>query len=134
MELDYVQIGKRLRYLRGTLTQAAFGEPIGYGYGYVKNCEHGKKPSLEYLHQIVEFYGASIAWIIYGIEPIYSTAKFELVEAPFDPDLQKMINVLKNLMECDDPDIRGWAKVQFKHAFAEYFSNTLPDNKLNIED
>lgn len=123
MKLDYVEIGKRLRYLRGTLTQAAFGEPIGYGYGYVKNCEHGKKPSLEYLHQIVDFYGASIAWIIYGIEPIYSNQKIESPKITSDPELQKMINVLKNLMEGDDADIRGWTKVQFKHAFAEYLKN-----------
>ena len=41
------------------------------------------------------------------------------VEAVFDPDLKMMIDVLKELMESGDPDLRGWAKIQFKRAFGE---------------
>jgi hypothetical protein len=119
MELNYTEIGARLKIIRGALSQAAFGEPIGYGYGYVKNCEHGKKPSLEYIHKIVEHYGASISWIIYGIEPIYSDNKSNRKELPFDSDLAQMTLTLKRLIESDDPDIRGWTKIQFKRTFTD---------------
>ncbi len=41
-EIEYNNIGKRLREVRGKLSQTAFGKPLGYKYGYVKDCEHGK--------------------------------------------------------------------------------------------
>lgn len=121
MELDYIIIGKRLKYLRGELSQAAFGKNIGYSYGYVKNCEHGKKPSLEYLHQVVEYYGASINWILYGIEPIYSIINPKPDFAiPNDSDLAKMIEILIALMNKNQ-EIRAWTKIQFKRTFTEYY-------------
>lgn len=122
MELNYIQIGKRLKEVRGKLTQAAFGEQFEYGYGYVKNCEHGKKPSLEYLHKIAEHYDLSMDWIIYGKDPISSinSPQTPKVEAIFDPDLKLMMDVLKELMESGDADLRGWAKIQFKTAFQQH--------------
>lgn len=120
MELDYIIIGKRLKYLRGELSQAVFGKNIGYSYGYVKNCEHGKKPSLEYLHKVVEYYGASINWILYGIEPIYSTELKTDFVPPYDSDLTKMIEILIALMNKNQ-EIRAWTKIQFKRIFTEYY-------------
>jgi transcriptional regulator with XRE-family HTH domain len=117
MELNYTAIGARLKFLRGSLSQTAFGDSIGYSYGYVKNCEHGKKPSIEYLHKVVEHYGASISWIIYGIEPIYANSEIKKNDMSFDSDLEQMTITLKKLIESDDPDIRGWTKVQFKRIF-----------------
>ena len=69
MDLDYVQIGERLKKVRGKISLAAFGDQFGYSYSYVRSCENGKKPSLEYLHEIVNFFGVSLNWLIYGIEP-----------------------------------------------------------------
>lgn len=122
MELDYIQIGKRLKEIRGKLSQAAFGEKIGYGYGYVKNCEHGKKPSLEYLHSVVEHYALSMDWLIYGIDPISSdkVQQTQKIEAISDPDLKRMIDILKELMESDNPHMRSWAIVQFETAFNQH--------------
>jgi transcriptional regulator with XRE-family HTH domain len=130
MELDYTQIGKRLKEVRGKLTQAAFGEQLGYGYGYVKNCEHGKKPSLEYLHKITKHYNLSMDWLLYGEDPISSSDAMQKVEAIFDPDLKRMIDVLKELMESDNQNLRGWAIIQFENAFKEHCA-AVDEKKLH---
>ena len=117
MDLDYVQIGKRLKQVRGSLTQAAFGAQFGYGYGYIKSCEHGKKPSLEYLHKVAQYYKLSMDWIIYGIDPIEATND-DIVPLT-NNDLNEMIKTLTTLMNNSDPDVRGWAKIQFKNAFKD---------------
>jgi len=56
--------------------------------------------------------------------------KTQKVEAVFDPDLKMMIDVLKGMMESGDPDLRGWAKIQFKNAFKEHCA-TLDQKKLH---
>ena len=68
MDLNYLEIGKRLREIRGSLSQNKFAEDLGYKNGYIRNCELGKKPSLEYLNKIKEKYSISIEWILYGEE------------------------------------------------------------------
>ena len=132
MELDYIQIGKRLKEVRGKLTQAAFGEQFGYGYGYVKNCEHGKKPSLEYLHEVAKKYNLSMDWLLYGKDPICSieNQQTQKVEAIFDPDLKRMLDILKELMESDNPHMRSWAIIQFQTAFKEHCA-THDEKKLH---
>lgn len=134
MELDYIKIGERLKQVRGKMSLTAFGEQLGCSYSYVRNCEHGKKPSLEYLHAIVEFFGISMNWLMYGIGHMNlhdnSAQETQKVEAIFDPDLKDMMDVLKALMESGDADLRGWAKIQFKNAFKEHCA-TLDEKKLH---
>ena len=118
-EIDYREVGKRLKEVRGTLSQAAFGEPLGYKYGYVKDCEHGKKPSIEYLLKVSNCYEVSLDWLIKGIVPIGSNnSKHEPI---FDQDLKEMTDVLRRLLENDNSDMRGWTKVQFKKIFGEHY-------------
>lgn len=127
-EPDYKAIGARLREVRGSLSQTAFGEPIGYKYGYVRDCEHGKKPSLEYLFKVSSYYSVSLEWLLKGISSM--DANKPKVEAVFDPDLKMMFDVLKELMESGDPDIRGWAKIQFKEAFKQHCA-TYAEKKIH---
>lgn len=128
-EPDYKKIGERLREIRGPLSRKAFGDSVGgYSYAYVRDCEAGKKPSIEYLLKISNTYNISLDWLIKGIVPIDTTT--QKVEAVFDPDLKMMIDVLKSLMESGDPDLRGWAKIQFKTAFKEHCA-TLDEKKLH---
>lgn len=122
-EIEYNNIGRRLRELRGKLSQTAFGEPLGYKYSYVKDCEHGKKPSLEYLFKVSNYYSASLDWLIKGIESIRAN------ESGVDTELDEMYDVLKFLMQNFDPNLRGWAIVQFRKSFAEYFS--VEDGKID---
>lgn len=123
-DCDYKKIGQRLKELRGSLSQSAFGKPLGYKYSYVKNVEHGTKPSLEYLIKVAEYYNASLDWLLRGVAQNNANCeeispKQQKVEAVFDPDLKIMIDVLQNLMLDGDPDLRGWTKIQFKRAFGE---------------
>lgn len=117
-EPDYKAIGVRLKEVRGTLSQKAFGESIGYSYSYVKDCEHGKKQSLEYLFKVSAVYKVSLEWLLKGTVVI--DAATQKVEAVFDPDLKRMIDVLKSIMESDSPHMRSWAIVQFETAFKEH--------------
>lgn len=117
-ELNYKEIGTRLREVRGLLSQTAFGEPLGYKYGYVKDCEHGKKPSLEYLFKVSTLYGVSLEWLIKGVAPI--DAKIQKIEATFDPDLKHMVDILKELMESGNQNLRGWTIIQFENTFKQY--------------
>ena len=116
-EPNYKGIGLRLREVRGELSQTAFGEPLGYKYGYVRDCEHGKKPSLEYLFKVSNYYSVSLEWLLKGLVPIDD--KKQKVEAMFDPDLKRMVDILIELMENDNQNLRGWAIVQFETAFKQ---------------
>lgn len=42
------------------------------------------------------------------------------VAAISDPDLKRMIDILKDLMEGENQNLRGWAIIQFENAFKEY--------------
>ena len=125
MKLDYIEIGQRLKKIRGKISLTTFGDQLGYSYSYVRNCENGKKPSLEYLHTIVDFFGVSINWLMYGIEPMPISSVEELgetkkIEAISDPDLKRMINVLIYIMSNKQKHVRSWAIYQFENAFREH--------------
>ncbi|MHC1760430.1 MAG: helix-turn-helix domain-containing protein [Negativicutes bacterium] len=136
-ELDYIAIGNRLKNLRGKLSQTSFGEPIGYKYSYVKACEHGKKPSLEYLFKVSQHYNVSFDWLLTGsdiivpMDTIENSAPQQKVEAIFDPDLKEMYDILQMLMLAGDADLRGWTKIQFKNAFKDYLAMLEEEKKLN---
>lgn len=117
-EPNYKDIGIRLKEIRGTLSQTAFGNSIGYSYSYVKGCEHGKKQSLEYLFKVSATYDISLEWILRGVAPINTTT--QKIEAIFDPDLKRMIDILKDVMASDSPHMRSWAIIQFEKAFADH--------------
>ena len=119
---DYISIGKRLKEVREKhkVSQTAFGAPIDYGYGYVKNCEHGKKQSIEYIFAVADFYKVSLEWLLIGVDPISSKIDSNKVEAVFDPDLKMIIDVMTGLLHNSDPNLRGWAIITFNEAFAKY--------------
>ena len=121
MDLDYVQIGERLKKVRGKISLAAFGDQFGYSYSYVRSCENGKKPSLEYLHEIVNFFGVSLNWLIYGIEPysLHDVVEQQKNEVVLDPELKRMIDILKLSLESKQPRRRDWAILQFEDAFRQ---------------
>lgn len=111
-EIQYKEIGKRLREVRGKLSQTAFGQPLNYKYGYVKSCESGNKPSLEYLIKVAIYYKISLDWLLLGIK---SSATNDINTS--DTDLENMLVLLKKIMN-HDPDTRIWAKKQFNFYFA----------------
>ncbi|MHC1762115.1 MAG: helix-turn-helix domain-containing protein [Negativicutes bacterium] len=128
-EPDYNAIGMRLKEVRGALSQTAFGEPIGYKYGYIRDCEHGKKPSFEYLFKVSDFYGVSLEWLLKGVASI-DVGK-QKAEAIFDPDLNEMIDLLTEMLESDQQHLRSWAILQFKNAYRDYSAMRDAQKKLH---
>lgn len=107
---------KQIRKETG-LSQEKFAKTIGVSPGNVSSWESGKAlPGAIALKLIHENLGYSVNWILTGKDEKVEKSK---VEAVFDPDLKIMVDVLQNLMLSGDPDLRGWAKIQFKRAFGE---------------
>ena len=72
--LDRDGIAKRIRDLRGHLTQKKFGDIMGFSQGQIGHIETGRSdPSLLLLLEISKYYGISIDYIIKGFEP-YDTS------------------------------------------------------------
>lgn len=148
MALDYKQVGKRLKLVRGRLTQEAFASTLGVSASYVKKTELGGKPSLKYLTNIAADYDISLDWLLLGNETVetanaagiqpksilensaaYQTeAKQQSPAAAEDPELAEMIKTLTDIMNSGDLDLRAWGKIQFRHAFDSFIArkNALP--------
>lgn len=123
MKPNYISIGARLKEARkfNKLTQQKLADMMGVSVSYVKNTERGGKPSIEYLLVVADKCHVSIDWLLTGVENNLDDQTQTLKkETVFYPDLKMMIDILTNIMQGDDPDLRTWAKVQFKKAFAEY--------------
>jgi len=123
-------IVERLKAIRkeAGLSQANFAKELGVSQGNVGTWETGKSlPGALALKAINQKFDYSVDWILTGNEQDLTTQK---VEAIFDPDLKMMIDVLKNLLESNDPDLRGWTKIQFKEAFKQHCA-AYDEKKIN---
>ena len=129
-DLNFEEIGERIRQVRGSLSQTTFGDSIDASRGYVNNIEHGAKPSIEFLANVCSVYAVSVDWLMFGKE-VQSHP-----ETVPDQDLKEMTDVLKRLLESDNSDMRGWAKIQFKKAFGEHYPLSKPkkDSSNGNED
>lgn len=124
-ELD--TLGKRLAFLRerSGLNQQKIADATGVSRSNLSKYEQDKvKPTSDAIVSLCDFYDVSADWLLRGKDQI--TQK---VEAIFDPDLKMMIDVLKGMMESGDPDLRGWAKIQFKTAFKEQCAAAVVEEK-----
>lgn len=129
MKPDYVAVGLRLKESRkqSQLTQQELAKFAGISVSYVKNTERGGKPSIEYLLVVSERCNKSIDWLLTG-DYLNDNSQAQEVEALLDTDLQQMIDVLKNIWQEQDQELRIWAKIQFKKAFAEHCAITAGKN------
>jgi len=65
--LDLKVIGKRIRTLRGELSQDEFAAAMGVSQGQLSKIEHGRMgPTLEMLIRLSSRYGKSLDWIVLG--------------------------------------------------------------------
>ena len=123
MKPDYTATGLRLKEARNqkNITQQELADLVGVSVSYVKNTERGGKPSIEYLFSVSEICSVSIGWLLTGVQDVQvePEAQTQKVEAIFDPDLKRMVDVLKELMESDNQNLRGWAIIQFENAFKQ---------------
>lgn len=127
--LRFEEIGAKIRQIRGNLSQKAFGESINASRGYVNNIEHGTKPSIEFLANVCFTYGVSMDWLVLG-KCAQSTPSG--AETKSNHELAEMQAVLKELLNSDDNDLRGWTRVQFKKTFGEYYQAVKKDNNEKL--
>ena len=71
----------------------------------------GVPPSIDALIALSDYFGVSADWLLKGAEPA--------PPAEADPELDRMIALLREIMTSDRPHLRSWAIVQFDHAFRE---------------
>ena len=127
---ETTEIIARLKELRAKtgLSQAKYAQLIGVSPGNISSWESGGSlPGALALKNITKKLGCSADWILTGAEPEPQTQK---VEAIFDPDLKRMVDVLKELMESDNQNLRGWAIIQFENAFKQQCA-ALDEKKLH---
>lgn len=111
-------IGKRLKFLRTTLnlTQKKFAVSIGISQGNLSEMEKDKfSPSYDTLILIIKQYKVSADWILTGRDTIDKNSFTK------DAEINKMHEVINKVMSDPNQEIRVWAKIQFRKAFAEYF-------------
>ncbi len=74
-------IGDRIRYIRGALTQPEFGKKLGVGRNNVYIWETNKNmPMAETLLRIYKEYGVNINWLLSGEgEPYINKSKRSIV-------------------------------------------------------
>ena len=110
-----MNFGERLRNLRVSsgLTHREISEKTGISSGNFSKYESGKvKPSVEVLALLCQLFNVSADWFLFGEEPTIKKAKVFN-----NPDLEFAIQLLTDLYNDPNPDMRGWAKIQFKNAF-----------------
>lgn len=123
MEPNYQLIGKRLQDARKSkgLTQQALADIMGVSVSYIKSTERGSKPSIKYLFVVANNCHVSFDWLLTGVQnSLQASHDQQKIEAVFDPDLKRMIDVLKSIMSSDNPHMRSWAIIQFEKAFADH--------------
>lgn len=70
------------------------------------------KPGADYLLVLSKILNISIDWLVTGED--IPQKKAEVIT---DPDLEFAIQLLTDLYQHPNPNMRGWAKVQFYNAF-----------------
>lgn len=124
MEPDYQLIGQRLQESRKAsgLTQQALADIMGVSVSYIKSTERGSKPSIKYLFVVANRCHVSFDWLLTGVQnETISTNSQQKNEVIFDPDTRDMIEAVKMMMSDSDPEMRTWAKVQFRRTFPDFF-------------
>ena len=66
MNINFKEIGMRLKLARGKTTQKSIADELNISKSYISNIENGAKPSLEYLTAIAARFNVSIDWLVFG--------------------------------------------------------------------
>lgn len=133
-KLKTEEVAIRLKQARDSknLSTAEVAKNTGLSSGNISSWENGKfLPSATALALLSDQYNVSVDWILKGVESKSDELpQTQKVEAIFDPDLKRMIDVLKDLMESEDTRRRTWAIIQFEDAFKQQCA-THDEKKLH---
>lgn len=123
---NLIEIGKRIKEIRGDLKQKDVAAEFGVERSYVSNIEQGRtKPSFEFVVFLAKRFNTSIDWILLGkrngtSDSVAGVREADQAGPPLEPELALMINYLIKLWKTDNPDIKGWMKIQFRRAFPDF--------------
>lgn len=111
--MNYVEIGLRLRHIRGKISQKDFGVQFNVSKSYVNNVEHGSKPSLEFLIGIAIAFDTSLDWILLGkqsqLTPRTESGAENLLR-------NELLQIFDNLPPAVQPVIIGAVKTILQHS------------------
>jgi transcriptional regulator with XRE-family HTH domain len=99
MDIDLKEIGERIKYIRGNLTQKEFADILNTKQNYISRYEKGERiPSLSLLIKIAELGNVSLDWLIRG-----SKSKVHKVKEPFSPygNDKGIIKLLRKIKDRD---------------------------------
>lgn len=118
---DFSGFSRRLREVieENNLTQVEVAKQLGISKHNFTNYLHGRVPETTILFALSRYFNRSMEWFLVGDCTEDSISVRSASEESSNCELQKMINVLTQLMKSSDPDLKGWAKVQFKLAFGD---------------
>ena len=122
-------LGKRLASLRESakVNQQKLSDATGLSRSNLSKYEQDKvKPTSDAIVSLCRFFNVSADWLLMGIE-----SPQQKVEAVIDPDLKEMMDMLQEMMQSGDADLRGWAKIQFKNAFKDFSNMEDAQKKLH---
>ncbi len=63
-----IEVGRRIKKVRGDLSQFGFGKILGVGQAAVSNYEKGRVPDGFTLKKIADHGGVTVEWILHGEE------------------------------------------------------------------
>lgn len=111
--MNYVDIGLRLRNIRGKISQKDFGVQFNVSKSYVNNVEHGSKPSLEFLIGIAVTFDASLDWILLGKQSQRNPSTESGAENLLRNELLQIFDTLPSTVQ---PVIIGTVKTILQHS------------------
>lgn len=123
---NLIEIGKRIKEIRGDLKQKDVAAEFGVERSYISNIEQGRtKPSFEFVIFLAKRFNTSIDWILLGKRSgtpnnVAGLQDFKHVDPSLEPELTSMIDHLIKLWKTENSDIKGWMKIQFRRAFPDF--------------
>ncbi|MCD6170637.1 MAG: helix-turn-helix transcriptional regulator [Candidatus Latescibacteria bacterium] len=101
-EINKIRVGKRIRQIRGSLTQDQFGKIIGVSKVCISNYERGRIPQAHILAKVAHFGHTTIDWLLTGQQKIAERERVAYsVTAERHPyyqtDNPEMIEVIREL-------------------------------------
>jgi transcriptional regulator with XRE-family HTH domain len=116
----YVDIGqgRRIKEIRGSVSQPAFAARLGVSLQGYLNYEYGKRvPPDPVLAKLSEMSGRSVEWILTGVEPGTVPAdRAAETPAPYGLDdvTQKVVQMMARMSEGDKREVLKYASYR-KH-------------------
>lgn len=117
------QVGRRLKAarLRKGLTLMEVNAATGVSTGNLSDLERGRSlPSAETLVRLSELYDVTTDWILKGEFQSEGDGEARHITMLHDAELRKIVKYLEGIWNSDDPELRIWAKVQFRRAFSDF--------------